>query len=157
MPLAACCDDPRWRRFVSRRYLLNCGAGVALALGFLDGRGARGGFVRQEATPAAGRVPIVELESVVNGSFVNPLVEVFGDVEIGQRSYVAGNTILYAAERLRVSLGDENNVQDNVYILARERDARFDNMVSVAHHAIIEDAEIGDFTFFGFRCRFATP
>jgi len=74
---------------------------------------------------------------MVNGSFVNPLVEDFGSVEIGTRSYVAGNTIFYAADERLLSLGDENNVQDNIYILAQETDVRFDDMVSAAHHAII--------------------
>jgi len=102
---------------------------------------------------ASGRELLVELEPMINGSFINPLVEAFGTVEIGARSYIAGNTLLYAADGRLVSLGDENNVQDNVYILARETDVRFDDMVSVAHHAIIENSTVGDFTFFGFRSR----
>jgi len=59
----------------------------------------------------------------------------------------------YAAEGLIVSLGVENNVQDNVYLLANDTDLRFENMVSVAHQAVIENSTVGDFTFFGFRGR----
>lgn len=156
MSTCGCCDDRRWRLLLSRRRLLQTGAGAAAGLAVTPGAGfaLQEGAATPGATPVAtGRVALVELEPVANGSFVNPLVEAFGAVEIGARSYVAGNTILYAADGRLVSLGDENNVQDNVYILAREADVRFDDMVSVAHHAIIENSTVGDFTFFGFRSR----
>lgn len=156
MGICGCCDDQRWRLLLSRRRLLQASAGAAVGFAFPFGAGLAAQTT--EGTPgaspvASGRIRLVELEPIVNGSFVNPLVEAFGTVEIGTRSYVAGNTILYAADGRMISLGDENNVQDNVYILAREADTRFDDMVSVAHHAIIENSTIGDFTFFGFRCR----
>lgn len=89
----------------------------------------------------------------MNGSYVSPLVELYGDVEVGQRCFVASNTILFAGEGMRVSLGDANNCQDNAYVLAREANVRFGDRVSIAHQAVIENSVVGDFTFFGFRSR----
>ncbi len=110
----------------------------------------------QTATPVASdRVLISENNPVVtlNDSFISPLVEMYGDVEIGRHSFIAGNTILYAGEDLLLSLGDENNCQDNAYLLATAANLSFGNMVSIAHQAVIEDSVVGDFTFFGFRSR----
>src|SRR3712207_5249720 len=96
----ACCDETTWRRLVSRRRLLRGGAGAALGLATAP---QLAGAARDVES---GRV-VMERGQLVNGSFVNPLVEVYGEVEIGRRSFVAGNTILYAAEGRRISLGDE--------------------------------------------------
>lgn len=151
-----CCDPAAWRRRVSRRRLMVGGAGIAALVLNAPPRLRLG--AAQEGTPVAspvpaGRVPIRVLEPVVNESFVNPLAEVFGNVEIGRRSYIAGNTILYAAEGRRLSIGDESNVEDNCYLLAEERDVDLQNLVSVGHQAIIENAVIGEFTYFGYRAR----
>jgi carbonic anhydrase/acetyltransferase-like protein (isoleucine patch superfamily) len=111
---------------------------------------------QEAATPATGervRVTTGDPDIVANDSFISPLVEIYGDVEIGRRSFVAGNTILYAGEGHVLSLGDENNCQDNAYLLAAATAATFGNMVSIAHQAVIEDSIVGDFTFFGFRSR----
>ncbi len=156
MTVGACCDELWWRRLVTRRHLLKSGAGLA-ALGLAPPLGRPVAFA-QEATPAASpvagaRVRVVHGQPIVNGSFISPLAEVFGEVEVGQRCYVAGNTVLYAAEGVRVSLGDENNVQDNAYVLAQRQDLVFSNMVSVGHQAVIENSTVGDFTFFGYRSR----
>lgn len=148
------CDDRRWRRLVARRYLLAAGLTVPL-LGLHLSRSewiARA----QEATPAAGDRAVFSSEThevTINESFVSPLVELYGNIEVGRRSFVASNTILYAAEEQLLSLGDENNCQDNAYLLAIAANTRFGNMVSIAHQAVIEDSTIGDFTFFGFRSR----
>ena len=153
-PMGCGCDEFRWRRLVMRRHLLRSGAGVA-APGLAIPR-TRFAALAQEGTPTAeGRTAIERAarEPVTNGSFVSPLIEVFGDVRIGRRSFVAGNTILYAREGFEVSLGDENNCQDNAYLLASKANLRTSNMVSIAHQAVIEDAVVGDFTFFGFRSR----
>jgi len=141
---------------LTRRKLVASGLAGIASVGFA--RQGTWAALQLEATPAAtpaaaGRILIAPGSPVVNGSFVNPLVEYYGEIEIGQRSYIAGNTILYAAEGQRVSLGNENNVQDNVYILANDTYTVFSDRVSVAHQAIIEDSEIGDFTFFGFKSR----
>jgi hypothetical protein len=51
---------------------------------------------------------------VVGTSYVSPLVELYGDVFIGERSFVAGNTVLRAAPDRRLEIGDETNSQDSV-------------------------------------------
>ena len=158
MPIHACCDELAWRRLVSRRRLLRAGVGSGLALAAAAVPWTRVAVDAQEATPLASpvageRVRIEELDPIVNGSFVSPLAEVFGDVEIGRNSFVAGNTILYATERRRVSIGDESNVQDNCYLLANQNDVALRSMVSIGHQAVIENSVIGAFTFFGYRSR----
>jgi carbon dioxide concentrating mechanism protein CcmM len=150
------CNEFQWRRLVTRRYLLKGGAGLA-ALG-LHLPASPFAALAQQATPgvAGDREVLVQGQHpspVINGSYVSPLVEIYGEVEIGQRSFIAGNTILYAGEGLRILLGHENNCQDNAYLLARETNLAFGDMVSIAHQAVIENSVVGDFTFFGFRSR----
>ncbi|MDP9355158.1 MAG: carbonate dehydratase [Chloroflexota bacterium] len=154
-PIGCGCDEFRWRRLVTRRHLLKGGAGLA-ALG-LHLPLERFAALAQEATPSGseGRVLIQGPEKgpIVGDSYISPLVELYGEIEVGRHCFVASNTILYAAEGVRLSLGDENNCQDNAYLLARTRNSRFGNMVSIAHQAVIENSTVGDFTFFGFRSR----
>jgi len=150
------CNEFQWRRLVTRRHLLKGGAGLA-ALG-LQLPASRFVALAQEATPgAAGEREVLvqgqHQSPVINGSYVSPLVEIYGDVEIGRRCFIAGNTLLYAAEDVRIHLGHENNCQDNAYLFARQTNLVFGDMVSIAHQAVIENSIIGDFTFFGFRSR----
>lgn len=159
-PIDCGCNEFRWRRMLNRRRMLQAGAasaaGLVLPLGRLR-------VLAQEATPGAapsgeGHAPVRGPERagpgpIVNGSYISPLVELYGDVEVGERCFVASNTILFASDGQLVSLGDENNCQDNAYLLAQEAGLRFGDMVSIAHQAIIENSTIGDFTFFGFRSR----
>ncbi len=81
---------------------------------------------------------------------MSPLVEVFGDVFIGERSFVAGNTVLRAAPEQRLEIGNETNAQDNIIVRALERSSSIGNETSLAHHAIIRDSTISDFAFVGF-------
>ena len=53
-------------------------------------------------------------EPVYGTSFVSPLAEIFGDVSIGERSFVAGNTVLRAGPERAFTIGSETNAQDNV-------------------------------------------
>lgn len=150
------CDEFQWRRLVTRRHLLKGGAGLA-ALG-LHMPASRFAALAQVATPGIvteGRTLIQgqDTSPIVNDSYISPLVELYGEIEVGQRCFIASNTILYAGDGRRVSLGDENNCQDNAYLLARETNLTFGNMVSIAHQAVIENSVVGDFTFFGFRSR----
>jgi carbon dioxide concentrating mechanism protein CcmM len=150
------CNEFRWRRLVTSRHLLKSGAGLA-ALG-LHLPASRFAALAQEATPDGARNGLAMIQGqhpspVINGSYVSPLVEIYGEVEIGQRSFIAGNTLLYAGEGVRIHLGHENNCQDNAYLFAREQNLRFGDMVSIAHQAVIENSIVGDFTFFGFRSR----
>ncbi|MBA2637722.1 MAG: carbonate dehydratase [Solirubrobacterales bacterium] len=100
----------------------------------------------------------------VNGSFVSPLVERFGDVRVGRGVFIAGNTILRADPRRRVCVGSRTNAQDNILILGlrdrpgrrigcARRGAEIGQRTSVAHQATIINSSIGDFTFIGFRAR----
>lgn len=147
------CDETRWLRALTRRRLVAAGAGAVVALG-----AARPPLLAAEATPAAGdavALPAPELGALANGSFVHPLVEVYGDVAIGPGCFVAATTILYAAAGRALAIGASTNCQDNAYLLARDRDLSFATEVSIAHQAAITDSEVGRFTFFGFRARVA--
>lgn len=105
------------------------------------------------AGAADGRLTRVDLGNgpVVGTSYVSPLVEVFGDVRIGERSFVAGNTVFRAAPERRLSVGNEANVQDNTIARSLAKNSSIGNQTSLAHHAIVKDSEIGDFAFVGFH------
>lgn len=91
--------------------------------------------------------------AVYGTSFVNPLIEMFGEVYIGEESFVAGNTVLSAEEGHRVEIGSDTNAQDNVTVNALRRETAVKNETSLAHHATVEDSEIGNFVFVGFNAR----
>ncbi len=95
--------------------------------------------------------PIEPGEPVVGTSYVAPLTEIFGDVLIGERSFIASNTILRAAPEQRVEIGSETNAQDNVLVRALENGSTVGDRTSLAHHAIIRDSQVGDFAFVGFN------
>ncbi len=75
-------------------------------------------------------------------SYVSPRVELHGDVFIGERSFVAGNTVLRAASDRRLEIGSETNSQDSVLARALEGDSTIGDETSLAHHALIRDSEI---------------
>jgi carbon dioxide concentrating mechanism protein CcmM len=77
-------------------------------------------------------------------------VELFGDVYIGERSFVAGNTVLRAAPDRRLDIGSETNAQDNIIVRSLENSSTIGNETSLAHHAIVRDSTVGDFAFLGF-------
>jgi len=106
-----------------------------------EGEGEEGGprQISQTSSPVAGT------------SYVSPLVELYGDVYIGEDSFVAGNTVLRAAPDLRLEIGNETNSQDNVIARALESDSTIGDETSLAHHALIRDSKIGDFAFVGFQ------
>ena len=100
----------------------------------------------------------------VNHSYISPLVELFGDVWVGRKVFVAGNTILRADPGGRVTIGDETNLQDNILLLALRGGSvaaplgaaltsSAGERTSIAHQAIIRNSAIGDFAFVGFRAR----
>ena len=55
-------------------------------------------FYQSYIATAAEKTPLVRLQNaqkvVVNSSFISPLVELFGDVSVGKKVFVASNTIL---------------------------------------------------------------
>ncbi|MFT4038670.1 MAG: DapH/DapD/GlmU-related protein [Thermomicrobiales bacterium] len=149
--MVACgCDDQRWRRTLRRRQLLAALGGGALVLG------QRATGRAQEATPLAGeliRISQPALGALANGSYISPMVELYGDVDFGAGCFVASNTIFEAISEHHITVGNHNNCQDNAYLIAQEADLIFGDRVSVAHQAALWNSEIGDFTFFGFRSR----
>lgn len=100
----------------------------------------------------------------VNSSFISPLVDLYGDVSIGKKSFVSGNTILSAEPGTRICLGNETNLQDNIRFIATRnapapasecgpKSSSAKNRVSIAHQAVIKNSKIGNFTFVGFNSR----
>jgi len=98
----------------------------------------------------------------VNSSFISPLVELFGDVQIGSHSFVAGNTIVRADPDTQICIGNETNLQDNILLLAAQglpapasncgaTSSSTGDRVSIAHQAIVKNSRIGNFTFIGFH------
>ncbi len=101
---------------------------------------------------------------VVNSSFVSPLVEMFGNVSIGQHSFIAGNTTVRADPDTRICIGNETNFQDNILFLSLrnlpapkskcgDRASSTQNRVSLAHQAVVKNSSLGNFTFVGFHAR----
>ena len=114
-------------------------------------------------------VRIVTLPKVlVNGGYLSPQVELFGDVSIGHKVFIAGNTVVAADPGTRVCIGNETNLQDNILFLGLAktpfptqakppacglRSTNAGNRVSIAHQAIIDNSTLGDFVFVGFHSR----
>ncbi len=99
---------------------------------------------------------------VATSSFVSPLVELFGDVSIGEKSFVASNTILNAEPGTKICIGNETNLQDNIHFIASRnapapaancgaKSSSTQNKVSIAHQAVIRNSKLGNFNFIGFR------
>lgn len=115
---------------------------------------AAGEVAAQEETAEeqGGGLSRLEQDRIVYGTtFISPLVEVFGDVFVGQGVFVAGNTILRASPELRLEIGDETNAQDNIIVRSLDESSRIGRETSLAHHAIVRDSELGNFAFVGFN------
>lgn len=112
--------------------------------------------------------PLASLRSpvrvAVNSSFISPLDELFGDVSIGKKSFIAGNTTLRADPDTRICIGNATNLQDNIRFLALRnlpapaaqcgaKSSSTQERVSIAHQAVIKNSKLGNFTFVGFRAR----
>lgn len=124
-----------------------CGVGAAQ-----EGESEEGTTADEGLSEGGGARQISQTNSPVIGtSYVSPLVELYGDVFIGERSFVAGNTVLRAAPERRLEIGSETNSQDNVIARALEADSTIGDETSLAHHALIRDSRIGDFAFVGFQ------
>ena len=120
--------------------------------GGTTGGGTTGGMQGGTTGGESGQLtPVRPGNPVVGTSYVAPLTEIFGEVLIGERSFVASNTILRASPEQRVEIGSETNAQDNVLVRALEDGSTIGNQTSLAHHAIIRDSEVGDFAFVGFN------
>jgi len=122
-----------------------------------------GGARAQEAGETLASLSQTRLIAV-NSSFVSPLVELFGNVAIGQKSFIASNTTLRADPGTRICIGSKTNLQDNITFLALRNQpappstcgklsSSTGSEVSIAHQATIKNSQIGKFTFIGFRSR----
>ncbi len=105
----------------------------------------------QAGAGCEGLILIDQDQLVVGDSFVAPLVEIFGDVYIGHRSFIASNTIVRAAPDLSTCIGSETNLQDNIIVRSQEEASHIGDETSIAHHGVVRDSEIGDFAFIGFN------
>lgn len=101
---------------------------------------------------------------VGSSSFVSPLIELYGDVSVGEKSFIASNTVLNAQPGTKICIGNETNLQDNINFIAlpdtpapaspcSAKSSSTQNKVSIAHQATIRNSRIGNFTFIGFRSR----
>jgi carbonic anhydrase/acetyltransferase-like protein (isoleucine patch superfamily) len=87
---------------------------------------------------------------VYGTSYVGPLTEIFGDVYIGDKDFVASNSVMRAAPGNRVEIGDKSNVQDNVTVRGYQDSVTVGDRTSLTHHAVVEDSEVGDAVFVGY-------
>jgi carbonic anhydrase/acetyltransferase-like protein (isoleucine patch superfamily) len=87
---------------------------------------------------------------VYGTSYVGPLTEIFGDVYIGDKDFVASNSVVRAAPGNRVEIGDKSNVQDNVTVRAYQDSVAVGDKSSLTHHAVVEDSDVGDSVFLGY-------
>ena len=72
---------------------------------------------------------------------------------VGQKSFVADNTVLKADRGRSIEIGNKTNAQDNVAVKALKRETTVNDETSLTHQAIVEDSEIGHFVFVGFNAR----
>ncbi len=147
-----CHAGVRQRILGRRQFMVLAAAGVG-AIGWPAGPGSVA-RARQDANPVVGDVLTWEAPiagAMANGSFIHPLVELFGELAIGPNCFVAGNTILYAAEGHRHELDAYTNCQDHAYLVAESRVLETGSMVSIAHQASVKNSLLGDFCFLGFR------
>jgi carbon dioxide concentrating mechanism protein CcmM len=97
---------------------------------------------------SVGRQPMVVYN---DSSYVSPLTEIFGDVFIGRDNFVAASSVIRAAPDLRVELGDEATVQDNIVVRARNESVIIGNESNLGHHAIVRDSKLGDGVYVGYN------
>ncbi|GAA6620746.1 carbonate dehydratase [Scytonema sp. NUACC26] len=99
---------------------------------------------------------------LVNGGFISPLVELFGNVSVGKQIFIASNTVVRADPSTRICIGNQTNLQDNIVLLALQNQkaptaecgklsSSTGQQVSIAHQANIKNSKIGNFTFIGFH------
>ena len=81
---------------------------------------------------------------VAPGAFVSETAAVIGDVEIGERCYIAANCVI-RGDWGRVRIGDQTNVQDCCVIHARpDEQTTIGARVSVGHASVLHNCTIRD-------------
>src|SRR3990170_1891341 len=81
---------------------------------------------------------------VFGSSYVSPLTEIFGDVYMGQESFISASTVLRAAPDLWVEIGNQSTIHDNAVVRAREDSLTIGDQTALAHHSIVHDSQIGN-------------
>jgi carbon dioxide concentrating mechanism protein CcmM len=110
----------------------------------------------ENPTSTEGGEPMMNIgrppEVVFNGSsFVSPLTENFGDVFIGQENFISASTALRAAPGLRVEIGNQTTIHDNVIVRARKDSVTIGEQTALAHHGTVHDSEIGNSVYIGYN------
>ena len=88
---------------------------------------------------------------VFGSSYVSPLTEIFGDVYIGQESFISANSVLRAAPDLWVEIGNQSTIHDNAVVRAREDPLTIGDQTALAHHSIVHDSQIGNSVYIGYN------
>jgi carbon dioxide concentrating mechanism protein CcmM len=140
-----------------RSTVVRRGAQVALsaavaALSVTAGCGDDGGEDGEDEETGLSRVE--PGESVYGSTFVSPGIELSGELLVGaDHSFVTANTRFDAADGHSIEIGNGTNAQDNVGMSAAAGSSTVGDETSLAHHAIVEDSEIGNDVFLGFIAR----
>lgn len=89
------------------------------------------------------RDPFIPETSVHSSALISPGAHVYGQVEIGARSFVLFGAVI-RAELDRITVGSETNIQDNAVLHCDEDVPCFvGDRVTVGHSAIIHGASVG--------------
>lgn len=99
------------------------------------------------------RPPHIPTPQIDSSAVISPGAHVYGDVEIGPRSFVLFGAVI-RAELDRISIGSETNVQDNVVIHCDEDiPTRIGDRVTIGHSAVVHGATIEDRTLIAIGAR----
>lgn len=105
-------------------------------------------------SPRRSRTAVQPGRALYGTTFVSPGIEVHGEVLVGEdHTFVAANTRFSADQGQRVEIGDRSNAQDNAGVSASAGPSTVGDETSLAHHAVVEDSEIGNGVFLGFLAR----
>ena len=85
---------------------------------------------------------------IADSAFVSEAAYVVGDVEIGENSSIWPGAVL-RADRFRIRIGSNCNVQDNCVVHPGFADLNIGNNVTMGHGSVIHCARIGDNVFIG--------
>jgi carbonic anhydrase/acetyltransferase-like protein (isoleucine patch superfamily) len=85
-----------------------------------------------------------KVPKIASTAFIHPQASVIGDVEVGERVFVAP-MVSIRGDRGPIVIGAETNVQDGVVIHSDPRfTTRIGNRVNIGHNASIHAEEISD-------------
>lgn len=95
------------------------------------------------------RDPFIPEPNIDRGALISPGVHIYGQVEIGERSFVLFGAVI-RAELDRISIGSETNVQDNAVLHCDENvPCVIGDRVTIGHVAVVHGATIGSKALIG--------